>query len=41
MKIERGVRFVKRQAEKTIAEKNLSVKHLNNLGGKWIELIIC
>ena len=32
--IEGGVRFVKRQAEKTIAETNLSGKRLNNLETK-------
>ena len=31
IKIKGDVRFVKRQAEKTIAEKNLSAKRLNNL----------
>ena len=34
IKIEGGVRFVKRQAEKTIAETNLSGKRLNNLETK-------
>ena len=34
IKIKGDVRFVKRQAEKTIAEKNLSAKRLNNLEEK-------
>ena len=34
IKIEGDVRFVKRQAEKTIAETNLSGKRLNNLETK-------
>ena len=34
IKIEGGVRFVKRQAEKTIAETNLSAKRLNSLEEK-------
>ena len=34
IKIKGDVRFVKRQAEKTIAETNLSAKRLNNLEEK-------
>ena len=34
IKIEGDVRFVKRQAEKTIAEANLSAKRLDNLEAK-------
>jgi len=34
IKIEGDIRFVKRQTEKTIAETNLSAKHLNNLEAK-------
>ena len=34
IKIKGDVRFVKRQAEKTIAETNLSAKRLNSLEGK-------
>jgi chromosome segregation ATPase len=34
IKIEGNVRFIKRQAEKTIAEANVSVKRLGNLEAK-------